>query len=130
MNYVGLRDADFFEARLQFAIIQERDLHCAIGGQRATENGLHALLDFRVFGASAHPVHALSGSRRHGRLHAIEGSIRGRTAGRDEHDRGKNGSHLHGLAPSGGGVFLTKVIPQIGQLPGFVSWISGCIGQV
>ena len=90
LNHVGLRDPDLFETRLQFAIIQERNLHRAFGGQLAAQERLHTLLDLRVFRASTIPMHALSRSLRDRCLHPIERRVRRGAPGREQRDRGQD----------------------------------------
>jgi hypothetical protein len=82
-----LRDADFLKARLQLAIVEERNLHGTIRSQWPAQKIVHTLRDLRVLWSAAIPVDALSDSFANRRLHAIERRIGCKTTGQSDESR-------------------------------------------
>ena len=131
LNDLRLRDPDLLEMRLQLAIVQKRDLDRALGRERPAEQAFHPLLDLRVFRTPADPMDALARTFLHRGLDPVERAARRRAAAREERrHQGDDRMKLHRFAPSFEADALIKVMPQLGQFPGLLSLISGCIGQV
>ena len=122
---IRLRNSEFLVGCLQVVIVEQRDLHRRVGGQRSAQERSNRCLRFRIFRAAAIPLHALACSQ----VNCVRELLKRRVwidmcAAGDPRKQEKFWQHH---CPAS---FLINVIPQIGHLPGLSDLIWGCMGQV